>query len=206
MRDSKSFYQKCYNLSGVPQGAPDFFKRGEELKMEIKASVTFDREVCKAFTDVHFYKKQNPKKIKALKFISAVVTTAIAVAAMICLDVENPTFFVICSSACWVIVAMDFVVLKRGQKTLSYLNGTRQEYVFTDDEITATMSGAELSGTSRLKYSAVFKVMETSKYFFIYQASNSAYIIDKSTLSGGTAEELRAKFSPLGQKYIVCKY
>lgn len=132
--------------------------------------------------------------------------TVASIASMFFLNFEKPHLLVCSVSVCWVIVAMDFLLLKSIEKSLSQYIGMRQEFVFADYEMSETTSSEKFNGTSRLKYSAVHKVMETSKYFFVYQTDNSVYIVDKSTLSGGTVEELRAKLSPAVKKYVVCKY
>ena len=49
--------------------------------------------------------------------------------------------------------------------------------------------------------------METSKYFFIYPTNSQVFIVDKSTIVGGAAEDIRNKLSSfVGNKYIICKY
>ena len=41
----------------------------------------------------------------------------------------------------------------------------------------------------------------------VYQAQNQVYVIDKSTVEGGSVEDIKSKFVPfLRDKYIVCKY
>ena len=49
--------------------------------------------------------------------------------------------------------------------------------------------------------------METKKYFFLYENKRQIFVVDKTTLENGTAEEMREKISAvIGKKYIVCKY
>ena len=44
-------------------------------------------------------------------------------------------------------------------------------------------------------------------YFFIFHTKNQAFVVEKSTFSGGTPEELRDKLSVLlGKKYYINKY
>jgi hypothetical protein len=41
----------------------------------------------------------------------------------------------------------------------------------------------------------------------IYQTNNQVFIVDKSTVEGGTAEEIRNKLCTfVKDKYIICKY
>jgi len=63
----------------------------------------------------------------------------------------------------------------------------------------------EYTGQGEIKYSIIPKVMETPKYIFIYQDLRSVYIIDKSTVTNGTIEDIRAKLAQYvpQKKYII---
>ncbi len=52
-------------------------------------------------------------------------------------------------------------------------------------------------GESEISYTMVEKVVETTKLFLIFQTKSQAFIVEKSTFSGGTPEEPRNKLSPL---------
>ena len=62
-------------------------------------------------------------------------------------------------------------------------------------------------GEAEVEYSIISKVMETSKYFFIYQKNNQAYIIDKTKIVQGTVQDIKSRFIQFaGIEYIVCNY
>ena len=88
------------------------------------------------------------------------------------------------------------------------MQNMEQEYVFSEESFTVICLDENFKGQSERKYSVIPKVMENSKYFLIFQNGNQAFIVDKSTITGGTAEEIREKLSSFvpKKKYIVCKY
>jgi len=81
------------------------------------------------------------------------------------------------------------------------------EYVFTDEEMHVTSVGKNYSENLVISYSVIEKVIETSRYMFIFQTRYMAHIVDKTTINRGTAEQIRDKLRPgLGKKYMMCKY
>lgn len=84
---------------------------------------------------------------------------------------------------------------------------TENEYVFCDDVLRTFTKSQEYNGEAVIECSLFVKVYETSKYFFMYQTNNQVSIVDKSTIEGGTVEEIRNKLSAfVKDKYILCKY
>ena len=76
-----------------------------------------------------------------------------------------------------------------------------------DKKIDAYTKGEAYNGQAEIKYALLVKVMETSKYFFLYQNNTQVFIVDKSMIVGGTAEEIRNKLSSVTRnRYIICKY
>lgn len=65
----------------------------------------------------------------------------------------------------------------------------------------------DYSGTTNIEYSILFKVMETSEYFFVFIQKQQVFLVDKSTVQGGTIEDVREVIkNALGKQYIICKY
>ena len=176
--------------------------------MEIKAKCKYDYETCKAVSRIDAYRKSNPKKV----FVSRAVLC-------ICLLVLN--FIVVGFSEMSVGYGVDVVVAlvllidtfvyfampKIQYNSMSKMKDVENNYVFYDDEFTAASVSEHLNAKDTLKYSIMVKAYETEKYFFIYISKRQLFTVDKSTLEGGTAEDLRKKLSSvLGKKYIRCKY
>ncbi len=58
-----------------------------------------------------------------------------------------------------------------------------------------------------MEYSLFTKVYETSDYFFLYQTNNQVFLVDKSTVEGGSVDDIRNKLSSfVKDKYYICKY
>lgn len=87
------------------------------------------------------------------------------------------------------------------------LAGIRVDFVFSEDSM-YVHSDSELHKTdSTMKYEVLFKVMETEERLFLFQTKAQAFVVDKSTIEGGSIEDLRKVIKDvLGKKYIKCKY
>ena len=87
------------------------------------------------------------------------------------------------------------------------MKDAENEYIFCDNVLKTFTKSQEYNGEAKFEYSLFVKVYETSKYFFMYQTNNQVLIVDKSTIEGGTVEEIRNKLSAfVKDKYILCKY
>ena len=102
---------------------------------------------------------------------------------------------------------MWFFYPKVRYNALAKMKNTQNEYNFTDEKIFVTTTGVEYNGEAEIEYSVFVKVFETSQYLFLYQTNNQVFIVDKSTIEGGTVEDIRNKLSTfVKDKYIICKY
>ena len=80
-------------------------------------------------------------------------------------------------------------------------------YLFNDNVLKVSSKSEEYSGEAEIEYSLFTKVYETSAYFFLFQTNNQAFIIDKSTIEGGSADDIRNKLTSfVKDKYFICKY
>ena len=133
----------------------------------------------------------------------------IAILEIIIFEMGMPLILVVIAAAIIMLwnAYMWFFYPKVRYNALAKLKNTQNEYVFTDEKIFVITTGAEYSGEAEIEYSLFVKVYETSKYLFLYQTNNQVFIVDKSTVEGGTVEEIRNKLSTfLKAKYITCKY
>lgn len=174
--------------------------------MEIKGSVSFDRDVRRTFLNVTIFKNRNPKKEKTGLFIAVAVITTLTAGDVITSGFKAATMSVICAAVVWAVVFMYFCAYIAGRRLFSRFNGKKQDCVFADDKVTLLEQEENQSDTVSLGYSLMTEVTETSKYFFIYYAEMGASIVDKSTLSGGTVEELREKLLSEAKKYVFCQH
>ena len=176
--------------------------------MEIKASCKFDYDSIRALTHLWSFKKVNPKK----SFLTWSIITAI----LACVIIAEMIFFsdamliqLLCLAfglflfECY----LYFLLPKIRYKALAKMKETENEYVFCDDVLRAYTKSQEYNGEAVIEYSLFVKVYETSKYFFLYQTNNQVFIVDKNTIEGGTAEQIRSRLSAVeGIKYTLCNY
>ena len=72
------------------------------------------------------------------------------------------------------------------------LHGIENTIVFTENNFTISQSSENTSGASTVNYDAVYKMYETKEYIYIDITQSQAHFVDKSTITTGTIEELRA--------------
>ena len=61
-------------------------------------------------------------------------------------------------------------------------------YEFTDTQVNLRLINKDKESTGNLKYSSIYKVIETPDYLFVFVTSNQAYIVNKSSFE--TKEEM----------------
>lgn len=177
--------------------------------MKIKAKCTYDYNAVRALIHVTMFKKNNPKT----QYIGTAVYCAVMLAAVLSIG-----FVFGWKKSLFILLAVDLIIFaicnysyfllpKIAYKNISSFAGIENEYIFLDDVFKTFSKTSEYNGEAELKYSLVPKVIENSRYFFIYQDKAQAYVVDKSAFEGGTAEELRRALQPkINGKYIICKY
>lgn len=177
--------------------------------MEIREKCRFDYHSIKALTHLWIFKKAEPKKRMILWTIVDIVLVSIILLEIILFDVDIALFVLF--GAAVIIYLLEcywyFLLPKIKYNSLAKMKDTENEYVFRDEKLDVFHKSEEYNGESEIKYSFIVKVMETSKYFFIYPTNSQVFIVDKSTIVGGAAEDIRNKLSSfVGNKYIICKY
>ena len=71
------------------------------------------------------------------------------------------------------------------------LHGVVNNIVFKDNAMLIEQSGENTSATAEINYEAVWRVYETKEFIYVYVNPCQAHIVDKSTVMGGTAMDLR---------------
>ena len=177
--------------------------------MEIKASSVYDIKATKAAWRAGVYKKKNPEKSFRRYIILAAVITAASVLYQILVK-QVILMWVLSRLLIFFSVMLSllyFLAPVRMYKNAGTLADMRKYFVFRENEVFVQSSGEMYQGESTVQYSLLFKAMETGAYFFLYLTKSQLYIVDKSTLEGGSAEDIRKAMSAvLGEKYMVCDY
>lgn len=177
--------------------------------MEIKAKCKFDEDSIRALFYVSMHKKRDPKK-------AAITTTVLCLALFLLIVVSIIFLGFDLYSVCLLVSDMlimgmflySYLILPKLQyKRMGKMKDAENDFVFYENTLKMATKNEVYSGESEIEYHLFVKVYETSRYFFLFQPNNTAIIVDKSTIEGGTAEDIRAKLtSVLNEKYVVCKY
>ena len=154
------------------------------------------------------FKKANPKK----RFLTwSIVLTILAVIIVLEMIIFSDAMLIELLCVAIVLFLLEcylfFLLPKIRYKALAKMVDTENEYIFCDNVFKTFTKNKEYNGEAEIEYSLFVKVYETSKYIFMYQTNNQVFIVDKSTIEGGTVEEIRNKLSAfIMDKYILCKY
>ena len=176
--------------------------------MEIRAKCKFDFDSVRALTHLSLFRSNDPKKrFLTWSIISAILAFVILIEFLIFSD--GVFLVLLCATIALFLLEcyLYFLMPKFSYKSLVKLKDAENEYVFCEDLLKVFTKSQEYNGKAEIEYSLFVKVYETSKYFFIFQTNKQAFIIDKSTINGGTPEEIRTKLSAkVKGKYNICKY
>ena len=177
--------------------------------MEIKAKCKYDFDSVKALSRLTMFKKENPIKRMKLWSVAFAILSGIIILEMVVFGVDSILFVLLGVEIIWLMALCFwyFFIPKIQYKSLSKMKDIENEYIFCDDKLKAFTKSQEYNGEAEIEYSLFVKVYETSKHLFLYQTNNQVFIVDKATIEGGTAEEIRNKLSIfVKDKYILCKY
>lgn len=181
--------------------------------MEIKASCRIDFNECKATAYYTLYGKYKPlKKI----LIRAAFSTALLIFGMSLVIIRDYDRFVCGAAALYSLlvvfgliryIRLYFTFPNKQYEAKGNMKDILNEFVFYDDRMLNYSASDGYRDEVEISYGMLFAVNESSEYLFLLPTKNSMFVVDKSTISGGTMEELRDKLkSVLGDKYIICEY
>lgn len=84
-----------------------------------------------------------------------------------------------------------FILPKIRYNKNKLIHNMENEFVFNEDAFTTYQHGSSSDGNNTIKYSALWKVFETKDFFYIHLTKNQVYMVEKATLEGGSAYDLR---------------
>lgn len=176
--------------------------------MEIRAKCKYDYDSVKALTHLSLFKKANPKK----RFLTWSIISAILVVIII-FEMIVFSDAMLVELLCVVIILfllecyLYFLLPKIRYKALAKMKEVENEYIFFDNVLKTFTKSQEYNGEAEIEYTLFARVYETTKHLFLYQTNNQVFIVDKSTIDGGTIEDVRNKLTAfVKDKYIICKY
>lgn len=177
--------------------------------MQIQATGKLDYATVQALTRLAMFKKADPKKRMIFWTVIYAFLVGIVLLESIVFGPQPLLYMVLGISVAVLLLEYFwfFCLPKLRYNALAHMKDIINEYTFEDDQICAISKGTDYIGDVTIRYALLVKVMETSQYLFIFQNHSQVLPLDKSTVTGGTVEELRSKLSAyLGKKYIICKY
>lgn len=177
--------------------------------MEIKAMCTLNLETCKALVRTSmFFKNANPKRRMIIYSVFYLILLIILSAVMI-VSSNIKTLFPLCVVAFVLLLEcyMYFLLPKIRYNALGKMKDCVNEYTFRDDVFCVKTVWNDYKAEGEIGYSMITTVKETRRYLFVCNNKRETYVIDKNTIVGGTALELRDKLSCYPEiKYVVYNY
>ena len=176
--------------------------------MSIQAKCKFNKDTIRALTHVVMFKKSNPSKAIIARLSITALLMAVIVSEMI-LFLDLDMIFLLCAS--FVLLALQcylyFLLPTIRYNALKKMQEAENQYVFGEHSIKASTDGEAYTGTSEMAYTMFTKVYETGNYFFLGLGNHQFYIVEKSTVKGGSEDEIRALLlTNPDVKYVRCKY
>ncbi len=184
--------------------------------MEIRASSKRDKETAKEFSYVVNFRSTSP--LSTVIFLGVAFLSTWAISAFILFKLNSagkagafPAVLIIMVMAFVLLLFLYsllayFIMPKRQYEFFGYSKDAEISYLFEDDTITEYENSQNGSGNSTINYATLKKVYESDKRLYIYLDKVHVLIIDKSTITGGSVDELRDKLrDAVGKNYVVCK-
>lgn len=176
--------------------------------MEIHGSCKYDFNAVRALNQVSIFKRRKP--LGRLLFFATCFLIVTSVHLFFVYRFGDHVL-----QQCWYVMIflcvfefyLYFLLPRISFRNMKNMKETENHYIFHSDRFSISSSLNGYSGQATMEYSMLVKVYETSRYFFIFQTRNQAYIVDKSTIAAEGALEIRSRLSSaLGKKYFICRY
>lgn len=177
--------------------------------MEIHAYCEYNLKSFKALNGLMLFGKENPAKRMLMWGIIYGILLVAVILNLFWLGPDSTMLLLLCLLVVIQLYMCSCYFLRpiRQYKSMANLRGAVNHYCFRQDSLEVTSSNSSYNGQSELQYSGIFRCMETDAYFFLFLSKRQVYAVDKATITGGTAEDIRNRLSAcLGRKYIRCKY
>ena len=176
--------------------------------MEIKASCKFDFASVRALYHLSLFRKHNPRVLMILYTVTfCVLILVISYAVILTAPPHLPPTLYVAFVLPLLVCFLYFVAPRLQYRRMAKVKKLENLYIFGDDALKVFSKSDEYDGEATVAYAFFTRVYETSKYLFLFQTNPQAFVVDKSTIEGGTVEEIRTRLSAfVGNKYILCRY
>ena len=174
--------------------------------MEITAKCLYNLKGVTALLHLQLFKKANPKSRMILWSVIYGVLSLILLLEKIFWQAEVIHLLVLMAVVMLLMCYMYFVLPRQTYKAQGKLKDAENTYTFGENSVHIVSQAEQYTGEAQVEYGLFIKVYETSEYFFVFQTKNQVFLVDKSTIQGGTAEDIRSRLSGAVKKYVICKY
>ena len=176
--------------------------------MEITAFAKYDWKTIKKFNHFHNFKKN---KLKRATVPILLITLAINISGFaVCFFLDEfdstLTTLLIIEVLLVLLLLFSWFIMPRINFNLNKIaKNNRNEYIFKDETFSVSCESNGMSGNSEIKYKNVRCFYETKEYIYVYINMNQAFIVDKSSFTEGSIEELRMHLISLigNEKYKI---
>ncbi len=159
--------------------------------MEINAKTTYDKQTIKAFVKNVSFKSTAMKVLVVIIAVLMAIYAALTIYEIIALKIVPITYILLILLfglyLGYIYLLLPIISYRRFERKSEITN----EYTFFDDKMLILTTAKGIKGSSEYEYNAFFKVIETNDYIYLYISRGQALIVDKTTLSGGTSEQIR---------------
>ena len=174
--------------------------------MEITAKCVYDLKSVQAMQRLQMFKKADPKKAMIL-WSSLYGVFVLLLLSMAISGYEKVIMLLALLVAVWLEACyFYFLFPKQRYKAQGKLKDAENTYTFGENSVHIVSQAEQYTGEAQVEYGLFIKVYETSEYFFVFQTKSQVFLVDKSTIQGGTAEDIRNRLSGAVKKYVICKY
>ena len=166
-------------------------KKGE-FAMPITAACKFDEKSVSALGKVSCNGRNRASKRAVLQIVMGAVIIVYSVL-MILLDMQRFGCAVLGFGVAYLIFHLSSVLRARAfsKQSAAQLSNRVQTFSFYESYVNIVFESPSYSANSNLSYSGVVSIVETGEYIFIFRDKLTAYIVDKSTVSG-SVDDLRS--------------
>lgn len=177
--------------------------------MQIQAKCKHDLASVRALVHLGMFKKADPKKRMRFWSITYAVLLLVVIAEIILFDSDG-ILYILCGAdiAVYLLLCYWYFGLPAVRyRAMAKTKDAENAYIFSEDGLKISTKSQLYNGETEMEYALLVRVYETSQYFFLYLTNNQVLLVDKSTVVGGSAEDIRSKLAAfVKDKYILCNY
>ena len=174
----------------------------------IELDVKYTYERYKKFYWFTLFRGKNYKRgIKIFPIVTALMIFYVILFTVWMDNVLLRVIFSVLSIICILFYVAAFFMPRYYVKRSPALFETNINLIFGDESFITTQTGDAIKGTGETKFSALWKVYETTDSFYLYHTPAQALLLSKDDFVTGTPAELRELLQKNLEvkKYIVCK-